>query len=153
MWPLTIGLTGTIGAGKSTVAALLSEHGAEIVSGDTLGKIAVEESDNILHDIRERFGATVFSEDGSLNRREFGHVVFVSAEHSEWLTERTFPTIFQLWCDRVKHCKSPVIVLDAALIFEWKIEIEFDLIIVVLATPDRVKQRLAASDRLSAAEI
>ncbi|MBU0507325.1 dephospho-CoA kinase [bacterium] len=153
MQPFLIGLTGEIGVGKSTVARALAELGAEIVVGDELGRSALEESLAILTRIRERFGGEVFATDGSLNRRALGKRVFSAAEDARWLTELTFPGIHALWREQVSRSRTDVLVLDAALIFEWGIEREFDLIVLVSADSESVLHRIERSGRLSRQEI
>ena len=153
MHPVLIGLTGAIGTGKSSVAAALADHGAEVVSGDELGKLALEGSPESLRLVRERFGDEVFSPQGALLRRELGARVFSSPGHVKWLTELTFPRIHELWLLAVEATTSEVIVLDAALIVEWGIEAEFDYLVVVTAPSHLTRERLVRSGRLSATEI
>ena len=152
MKPLLIGLTGGVGVGKSSVAALLKEHGAQIVSGDELGKLALEQSPPALAAVRSRFGPGVFTSDGKLLRRELGKRVFSSKEAARWLTELTFPRIHELWQEAVRCSTSDALVLDASLILEWGIEDEFDLLVVVEAAEDIARQRMAASGRLTMEE-
>lgn len=150
--PFLIGLTGTIGSGKSTVAAELRTLGARVVIGDELGRRALEESPELIGQIRERFGVAVFGEDGMLNRAALGRLVFAEPEHSRWLTDLTFPRIYDFWRQEVAECTTDVLVFDAALIFEWGIESEFDLIVLVTASPDRILERLESGSRFSREE-
>ena len=152
MPPILIGLTGGIGTGKSSVAKLLSARGAKVVSGDELGRIALEKSPALLAVVRSRFGDGVFAPDGKLLRRELGRQVFASTEHAHWLTRLTFPAIYDLWYDAVRTAKERVIVFDAALIMEWGIEREFDYVIAVTAAPETVRRRLQTGGRLSESE-
>ena len=153
MQPYLIGLTGGIGSGKSTVAAEFSELGAEIVVGDELGRIALENSVELLREVRKRFGDEVFSAAGKLNRSALGKQIFGSAEHVSWLTKLTFPRIYELWKAAVKKSNRDVVVFDAALIFEWGIEAEFDTVVVVIADPDVVVRRAETSGRFARSEI
>jgi dephospho-CoA kinase len=152
MPPIRIGLTGGVGMGKSSVAAALAEHGAQIVSGDELGRVALEQSPELLAAIRERFGDEVFSSDGTLQRRELGKRVFSSPEHVHWLTALTFPRIHWLWMEAVEQSARDVIVLDAAMIVEWGMEKEFDLLVVVMAPKNLVRERLMHAGRLTEEE-
>jgi dephospho-CoA kinase len=150
--PMTIGLTGSIGAGKSSVAALFKEFGAEVVSGDELGKQSLARQPELIASIRERFGDAVFDGASELNRRKLGEIVFSDNAHVRWLTEQTFPYIHQEWRTAVDRTKCSLIVLDASLIFEWGIETEFDKIIVVTASKQAVAAR-AAAGRFTAVEL
>jgi dephospho-CoA kinase len=153
MKPIEIGLTGAIGAGKSSVAMFLGELGAEVVSGDQLGKLALEGSAELLSAIRKRFGDRVFSDDGALQRRELGRIVFSSHEDARWLTSITFPVIYRMWKEAVAETTRPVIVFDAALIVEWGIAGEFDHMLVVTAPDELSTKRMSESGRLTQEEI
>lgn len=146
--PFTVGLTGGIGAGKSTVARILSECGAEIVEGDRLGKLALDTQPDLQNAIRERFGEQVFH-GNALNRRLLGELVFTDKAHVDWLTAQTFPFIHAAWNRAVTACEKNIIVFDAALIFEWGIPMEFDRIAVVTSQPGLIFQR-AQSGRFDA---
>jgi dephospho-CoA kinase len=150
---LLIGLTGGIGAGKSTVACVLHELGAEIVSGDELGRKALDESVELRAQVQEKFGDGVFSSDGTLNRRALGKQVFTDREHARWLTDRTFPEIHRRWIQTAAASAREVVVFDAALILEWGIEREFDFVVVVTAPRDAIIRRLNQEGRLTAQEI
>lgn len=153
MAPLLIGLTGSIGSGKSTVAAMLAEHGARIVSGDELGKRVLEDSPDVAGQLMVRLGADIRLPGGALDRKLIGERVFSSSELTHWLTELTFPGIYRLWRDEVRTCTAPLLVLDAALIFEWQIEHEFDLVILVATQPEIALTRARAEGRFTVSEI
>jgi dephospho-CoA kinase len=153
MTPFLIGLTGGMGVGKSTAGHLLADWGAEVVSGDELGHQALEGSSKLLAEVKARFGDDVFEPDGALRRRELGERVFASRDHARWLTERTFEEIHRLWREAVARSTREVVVFDAALIFEWGIEHEFDLLLIIAASRDEVVRRLGREGRLTPAEI
>jgi dephospho-CoA kinase len=74
--PLTIGLTGPIGCGKSTVARMLADLGAVVVDADALAREATAPGEPALERIRERFGPHVFAPDGSFDRAAMAAIVF-----------------------------------------------------------------------------
>lgn len=152
MCPLLIGLTGRIGTGKSTAAGVLAELGAEVISGDELGRKALEESPELLEQVRKRFGDVVFSPDGTLRRRELGDRVFANRDDARWLTNLTFPGIYSRWREAVRTCRMQALVFDAALILTWGIESDFDVLLIVEADAYRIRQRLEESGRLSSEE-
>lgn len=152
MRPLLIGLTGRIGTGKSTAAGILAELGAEVISGDELGRKTLEETPELLEQIRKRFGDVVFAPDGTLRRRELGDRVFANRDDASWLTSLTFPSIYSRWREAIRTCRTQVLVFDAALILTWGIESEFDVLLIVEADAHRIRQRLEESGRLSSEE-
>ena len=153
MTRLLVGLTGGVGVGKSTAARVLAELGAQVVSGDELGRRVLEGSPEMLAEVRARFGDEVFEADGTLRRRALGERVFSGRENARWLTERTFAGIHRLWRATAARAEREVVVFDAALIFEWGIEREFDLILSITASRDHILRRLNREARLTPVEI
>ncbi len=77
--PVVIGLTGPIGCGKSTVAAMLGELGGAVVDADALAREVTAPGQPALNAIRDRFGDDVFEGSGALDRAALGDVVFSDA--------------------------------------------------------------------------
>jgi dephospho-CoA kinase len=73
---IVVGLTGGIGAGKSTVSKLLSERGAAIVDADQIARDLQAPGSPVLGSMADRFGAHIISEDGSLDRGAVASIVF-----------------------------------------------------------------------------
>lgn len=133
MKKIKIALTGGIGVGKSAVASLFQQHGAEVVSGDELGRQVLVEDLTVRAAIISRYGAEVLDSDSSLNRKAIAERVFADPQQSQWLTTLTFPGIYSRWRSAFEASSNRVVVFDASLIFEWNIQQDFDLIVVVAA--------------------
>jgi dephospho-CoA kinase len=73
---LRVGLTGGLGSGKSTVAAMLRELGAEVIEADELGRALMEPGQPVFSAIVEHFGAEVVGPDGRLNRARLAEMAF-----------------------------------------------------------------------------
>jgi dephospho-CoA kinase len=73
---LRVGLTGGLGSGKSTVAAMLRELGAHVVEADALGRTLMEPGQPVYSAIVERFGLDVVASDGRLNRARLADLAF-----------------------------------------------------------------------------
>ena len=73
---ILVGLTGGIGAGKSTVSAMLAERGAVIVDADAIARDLQSPGSPVLDAMAERFGAQIINEDGSLDRAAVAGIVF-----------------------------------------------------------------------------
>jgi dephospho-CoA kinase len=145
---LIVAVTGGIGSGKSEFCKFLKELGAGITEGDELGRRALTTDPRLLPDLRQRFGDHIFDTKGNLVRKALGDIVFSNPEAKKWLDARIFPEIYRLlWEDVIslQHEYKHVIV-DAAMIFEWGIENDFDLVVVILAPPERIKQYLSHRD-------
>ncbi len=150
-----IGLTGAPGAGKSTVAELLAAKGAAVISGDELGRRVLRVFPELKDALRERYGDEIFTARGMLKRRALGKIVFTRNGEAPWLNSLMFPKIHELLQRDIRRLcrKHHVIIFDAAMIFEWRIENEFDSIWVVTAPEKLVQARFASSGRLSPNEI
>lgn len=134
---ILIGLTGGPGAGKSLAAKYLETRGAKIISGDETGKEVVESSPSILKKIRKTFGDRYFKADGSLDRKGLARTVFDYPAELKKLNSIVHPSLLKLLKSKIdKYRKSAsrnIIVVDAALIYEWGIEGWFDQILVITA--------------------
>ena len=73
---IVVGLTGGIGAGKSTVSSLLAQHGAAIVDADQIARDLQSPGSPVLDAMAERFGANIITEDGALDRAAVAAIVF-----------------------------------------------------------------------------
>jgi dephospho-CoA kinase len=118
---LRVGLTGGLGSGKSTVAAILRELGAEVIEADELGRALMEPGQPVFSSIVEHFGCEVVRPDGRLNRAHLAEVAFQGERLNE-LNAIVHPAVIaaqQLWMDRV-FARNPaaVAVVESALIFE-----------------------------------
>ena len=146
---ILIGLTGVPGTGKSLAAEYLEEMGALIISGDQTGKDIVEDIPEILPNIVSEFGNEILSPDGSLNRKSLGHIVFADNSKLEKLNSIIHPPLIELLMARIDEYRrleiTSIIVVDAALIFEWGIENWFDHILVVTADESIQLKRLMDS--------
>ncbi|MFH1010253.1 MAG: dephospho-CoA kinase [bacterium] len=153
--PLLIGLTGGPGAGKSTVAQILASKGAAVISGDELGRRALRRFPELKEALRRRYGDSLFTARGVLKRRALGQIVFRDKREVAWLNHRMFPKIYELLREDIKRLgrTHSIIVVDAAMIFEWGIEKDFDLVWVVIAPQELAERRMVRTDRLSSEEI
>jgi dephospho-CoA kinase len=153
---LRVGLTGGLGSGKSTVAAMLRELGAQVIEADALGRALMEPGQPVYAAIVERFGPQAVNPEGHLNRARLAELAFREGYLQE-LNAIVHPPVIEAqrrWMDEV-FARDPkaVAVIESALIFEvvrdarargekdgdlanWRRRI--DRIIVVTA-PDEVK--------------
>ena len=80
---LRVGLTGGLGSGKSTVAAILRELGAEVLSSDDLGRALMQPDEPVFRAIVEHFGATALRPDGTLDRAGLARLAFAEGRADE----------------------------------------------------------------------
>jgi len=145
-----VGLTGTIGAGKSTVSAYLTKLGARIVDADLLSRRAAEPGSEGAVRIREAFGDSVFFEDGTLDRKKVASIVFADDAAREKLNAALHPVIFSMMEAEIEKFREEdpdgMIVLDVPLLFEsgWDERVEETL--VVTAQEEVCLARVIARD-------
>ncbi|MGA3101872.1 MAG: dephospho-CoA kinase [Terracidiphilus sp.] len=167
---LRVGLTGGLGSGKSTVAAMLRELGAHVVEADALGRSIMEPGHEVYDQIVTHFGREVVGHDGRLNRARLADLAFRQGRLQE-LNAIVHPPVIEAqrrWMDEV-FARDPaaIAVLESALIFEvardarargekegvladWRRRI--DRIIVVTAADDLKIARYAARVAPNAAD-
>jgi dephospho-CoA kinase len=116
---LLVGLTGGIGAGKSTVAELLTERGAVVIDSDVLARRVVEPGQPALAALVERFGAGILDGDGRLDRAALAKVAFADDESRQALEAITHPAIGELFLQAMSEAPPDgVVVNDVPLLVE-----------------------------------
>lgn len=151
-----VGLTGSIGTGKSAVAREFESLGAKIIDADLLAREVVEPGRPGLNELVAAFGETVLLADGSLDRRALGSIVFADKNKRLKLEQILHPKIRSLFLERLNLAKAKnpeLIVYVVPLLFESKYEYpELEAVIVVSATPEQSIQRVMSRDKLSREE-
>ncbi|HZK57148.1 MAG TPA: dephospho-CoA kinase [Clostridia bacterium] len=137
-----IGLTGGIASGKTTVSNILRKLGAIIIDADKISRKVVEKGRPALNEIKEHFGKEVLLENGELNRKKLGDIVFNNVEKLKKLNEIIQPYIFKEITDEInlyrKTYNDRVIILDAALLIEQNLMYLVEEVWLV-ATPKEVQ--------------
>ena len=153
-----VGLTGGIASGKSVVSARLAEHGAVVVDADVLAREVVEPGTPGLAAIASHFGASVITEDGSLNRAALGAIIFADADERAALNSITHPAIWRRAKDLFEAAKAAdpdaIVVYDVPLLAEAAGDrpMSFDLIVVVQADARTRVDRMVTLRGMSRAE-
>ena len=131
---LLIGLTGGIGSGKSTVAAMLRDQGIRVVDADQIAREVVEPGQPALAELVEVFGQNILNDDGTLNRQELANRAFATEEATNALNTITHPRIeqeTQRQFDLAAAEKENFLVYDMPLLVERGLHEEMDMVIVV----------------------
>lgn len=142
---LLVGLTGGIGAGKSTVADLLTERGAVVLDADEVARDVVEPDQPAFAAIVERFGPHVVGADGRLDRPALAAEAFATPESRAALEAITHPAIHAEFGRRLAEApRDGIIVMDVPLLAESNTAAErgYQVIIVVEAPRELRLERL-----------
>ena len=154
-----VGLTGGIGAGKSTVAGLLEARGALVIDADAIARQVVEPGAPTLAALVERFGPEILAADGSLDRAALAARAFVDDESRVALEAITHPAIGAEFVRQVSEAPAGAIVIhDIPLLVEAKHAERYGAVIVVEAPrsvrlarlEERGIARLDAESRMAA---
>ena len=117
---LVLGLTGNIGCGKSSVSTIFMENNIKVVDADIVARQIFDDK-NLLNEVFSTFGKSIINQDGSLNRRALGNIVFNDDEKLILLNNLTHPKIKQKILSKVEEYKNQgekIVVIDAALLIE-----------------------------------
>ncbi len=151
----TIGLTGGIATGKSTVGSILAELGIPVYSADKLAHDAIRQGTPVYWQILSRWGREVLKEDGEIDRKRLGNIVFSDEAERRMLEGMIHPVVIdeikRLICEG-KQKGEPVMVFEVPLLFEVNLEGMFDLVWVVSLPPEEQLKRLMQRDGLTRAE-
>lgn len=142
---VTIGVTGGIGSGKSTVAALLARKGAGLIDADDAARAVCAANGRAIPEIKSTFGAEFILADGSLNRDLMRQRVFNDLQSKRQLEAITHPLIALEMASRKAALHQSVIVFDIPLLVEsprWRPQL--DRVLVVDCTRDRQIQRVTS---------
>lgn len=143
---MLIGLTGQIGAGKSTAARILESIGALVVDADEVGRHVVETSAPLRRKLAKAFGDDVLNATGGLDRQKVAERAFADEDSRRKLNELVHPYLLRELDKQVRSLskRHEVVVIDAALLLEWELDRKVDYTIVIEA-PEQVRfERLAA---------
>lgn len=151
---LTIGLTGGIGSGKSTVSARLALLGAVVVDADRIAREVVEPGTDGLAEVVAAFGPEVLGPEGALDRAALGRIVFSDDERRRALEKIIHPRVRERTV-AIASAAAPdaVMVNDIPLLVETGAAASYDLVIVVLAREETRIARLRASRGMSDKEV
>lgn len=149
-----IGLTGGIGAGKSTVSRYLAEKGCVVLDADEIAKELLSPGSEMLLQVKAALGERVLKEDGSLDRKYVADLVFSHPSQKEILDRLTHGKVIEeIFSRAAKQGQDAIVVIDAALLFETGMDKYVDETWVV-DVPDEVRiSRVMERDGLSREEI
>lgn len=162
---MIIGVTGSSGAGKSTVCEMLqNEYNIKIVNADKIAKELSKKGTNYLKDIVKQFGTEILLENGELNRAKLAEIIYSDTSKREKLNECTFKHIKEEIKNNIKQIynenEKAIIAIDAPLLYEAELDKICEFVIGVISVSrelqiERIVQRdivtkKQAEDRLNA---
>lgn len=141
---LKVGITGGIGSGKSTVCRLFALMGIPVYDADSRAKALMTTNASLVKSVKKYFGAEVYDNDGNLNRKLLGSIVFNDKKKLNLLNSLVHPVVqkdHEQWHRKQKNC--PFTIKEAALLFESGSYKKLDLIITITAPlPLRIERAM-----------
>ena len=154
---IIVGLTGGIGSGKSTVSDYLKRKGCLIIDADEISRAATAPGGPALEPILREFGAGVFSEDGTLDRKKMSEIVFSDTISRNKLEDIVVTIVINEFHAQIEHLKEEdykgIVVFDAPLLFEFGMEKYVDESWFVTASLESRVSRVVKRDRMSRGEV
>lgn len=152
-----VGVTGGIGSGKSVVSHRFAELGAYVFDADVEAKKLIQTNATIKKDLAEEFGNEILDADGSMNLKKLAQHAFASDEAQAVLNAIVHPFVFEEIESRFTRVeqgrKTPLFVVDAALIYESGLDQHLDYVILVTAQYGVRMQRALQRGSLTREEI
>ncbi len=139
---MTLGLTGGIGCGKTTAAALFVQRGFRLLDSDALIRETVLPSPAVVAALRRRYGEEVFRSDGTVDRAALASRVFPHDAERQWLEELTHPALFGLWRSAFAAEPGADWIVEVPLLFEKGLENWFDFTVCVASSAPQQLARL-----------
>ncbi|PSN44399.1 Bifunctional coenzyme A synthase [Blattella germanica] len=153
--PYIVGLTGSTASGKSSVAQRLEKLGAGVVNCDLLAHVVYKKGEPCYNLIVKEFGNEILGDDGEINRKALGAIVFNSKEKLELLNSLVWPALLDRAKQEIKSLYQSgrqVVILDAAILLQAGWEKEVHEIWTCIISPDEAVRRLQDRNSLSESE-
>jgi len=141
---MKVGLTGGIGAGKSTVADLFSKRGAVVIRSDELARQVIEPETSGYEQVISRFGKEIVNAKGSIDRAKLAQLVFNDDVALKDLENIIHPLVRER-TNKLMSAQTPetIIVNEIPLLLEKKMESLFDFLVIVISTENNRLERLS----------
>lgn len=152
---IRVGLTGGIATGKSTVARMFAARGAAVLDADELVRELQYPGMPVYDAIVEAFGTAILKEDGTIDRKSLGEMVFRDTKLRKRLEAIVHPALISAVEQRVVELRTqgvPICVVELPLLIEAESEDRFDWVVVVVASEDLQVARLMTDRGLTREE-
>ena len=146
-----LGLTGGIGSGKSMVASMFTQLGADVIDADQLARDVVEPGEPALKEIATAFGKDVLLPDGRLNRGKLARIIFADPVARGKLNAITHPRIQERMAAEIsaRASRPGILIADIPLLYENERAGTVETVIVVWVDPETQLRRLHERDGLT----
>ena len=146
---MILGITGSSGAGKSTICEILAKkYGAKVINADKIAKKLSKKGTSYMAAIIEKFGKDIIDENGELKRKKLAEIIYTDPKKRQELNSCTFPFIKEEIIKQIDKTKNKIIIIDAPLLYEAGLDKICDKVIGVIAKKELQLDRMVARDNI-----
>ena len=148
---LTVGLTGGISSGKSTITSWFLENGIIVLDADEIVRQLQKPGSPLMNDLAREFGSNVILETGELARDVLGSIIFHDEVAKQKLNDMIHPLVkkkLDEGIEQAKACGEQLVILDVPLLFESGFESLVDETLVIYVSRDIQVKRLMQRDQI-----
>ena len=153
---LKVGLTGGLASGKTFVARQLEKLGCTVIYADRLGHEVLCRDGEAFDDVIEEFGQAILDDDGEINRKALGKIVFADPDKLEKLNSLVHPHVFQrqrkLFAEIAARDPKVVVVSEAAIMIESGSYTRYDCIVITVCPAEMQIRRYCEREGASEAD-
>lgn len=154
--PLIIAVTGGMGSGQSSVCNFFEEWGCMVLNADIEAKRVIQRNLALQSDLKKTFGKDIFFKNRRLNAKRLAEIAFSDELQTRKLNQLVHPRMVESIIEKMEKArfsgKYPIIIVDAALVYEISIERNFDYVIVVNAPLAMRQKRVFERDNITRKE-
>jgi len=151
--PIVAAVTGGIGSGQSSVCSFLSSWGCKTINADLKAKEVIQKNKLLQKQLKETFGKDIFEKNGKLNPARLAEQAFKDELQTQKLNQLVHPMMVESLVEDMERARFskrfPIVVIDAALVYEISIEKMFDAVIVVNAPILQRQKRVRDRDGMT----
>ncbi len=145
----SIGLTGNLASGKTTVAEIFSELGVEVINADTISRSLTTKGTNSYKIIVDHFGSKALLENGELNRRYLREIIFSNEHERLWLENLLHPLIRHQIEIQINNSISPYCVVEIPLLIDKQLYPYLNKVLLITAPQEIQIERVIKRDHCS----
>ena len=146
--PMKIALTGGIACGKSNVAQLFEQLGAEVISLDELSRQVVVPGSAGLSELVDCFGDDILTVDKTLNRKILQEILLKNKANQQLIEDILHPKILEKMQMEIENCKKQLIIIEIPLLVEKNLAYLFDRAIIVECNEENQLKRLIKREKI-----
>lgn len=145
----SVGLTGGIASGKTTISDLFAARGVPVVDTDIISRALLEPGELAFTQVHQHFGDEILDAGGKIDRKRLREIVFNQPKEKSWLEKMLHPLIYQRSLEAIRaHTGAAYVLVVVPLLFETNFQSLVDRILVVDCPPDEQIERLVKRDRI-----